>query len=251
MIPLPSCAAWDLPVPLIRTPYSIWAKKKCVYHLANYLLGLPHPPRIGEGSSKGHRAYRLPQGRISHVYNIPNRCLSNLFLKPANVEIFQAPQFSLQILNDLQCPELSNYNLSHSPIKFNLLICPFKGSAQLRLHLSLLLYESVFTGWPGASALLLISFLSRTSLFTYRLHPPISPSPSVWCPQPQKPLHQAFIFTFRNFPPKLFSSVSERTPVHSKTCCLKDSPQTVQKSPSNCRPVLPAKCGVLFAFISL
>lgn len=65
--------------------------QKCVYHLANYLPGLPHPHRKWEGSSKGHRAYRLPQGRISHIYNIPNRCLSNLFLKPSNVEIFQAP----------------------------------------------------------------------------------------------------------------------------------------------------------------
>lgn len=218
MIPLPRPSNQD-------SLFHLGKKKKCVYHLANYLPGLPHPPRIGEGSSKGHRAYCWPQGRISHVYNIPNRCLSNLFLKPANVENFQALQFSLQILNDLQCPELFNYNLSHSPIKFNLLICPFKGSAQLRLHLSLALYESVFTGWLGASAPLLISSLSRTSLFTYSLHPPISLSPSVWHPQPQKSLHQAFIFTFRNFPLKRFSSVSERTPVHLKMCFLKDSPQ--------------------------
>lgn len=59
-------------------------------------------------------------------------------------------QFSLQILNDPWYPELFNYNLSHSPIKFNLLICLFKGSAQLWLHLSLVLYESVFTGCLGA-----------------------------------------------------------------------------------------------------
>lgn len=80
-------------------------------------------------------------------------------------------QFSLQILNDPWCPELFNYNLSHSPIKFNLLICSFKGSAQLWLHLSLVLYESVFTGCLGAFALLLISYLSRISLLTFCTHP--------------------------------------------------------------------------------
>lgn len=59
-------------------------------------------------------------------------------------------QFSLQILNDPWYPELFNYNLSHSSIKFNLLICSFKGCTQLWLHLSVVLYESVFTGCLGA-----------------------------------------------------------------------------------------------------
>lgn len=71
------------------------SRQKCVYHLANYLSCLPHPHRNREGSSKGHRAHRLPQGRISYIYNIPNRCLSGLFLKPSNVEIFQAPHAAL------------------------------------------------------------------------------------------------------------------------------------------------------------
>lgn len=160
----------------------------------------------------------------------------------------------MQILNDPQCPELFNYNLSHSPIKFNLLICSFKGSAQLWLHLSLVLYESVFTGCLGAFALLLISYLSRISLLTYILHPPISLSPSVWRPFAQKSLHQAFIFTFRNFPLKLFSFVNKQTLVHLKMCFLKDSPPPPSQPRSYhsvCHPVHPAKWRVLFAFISL
>lgn len=154
-------------------------------------------------------------------------------------------QFSLQILNDPQCPELLNYNLSHSPIKFNLLICPFKGSAQLWLHLSLVLYESVFTGCLGAFALLLISYLSLISLLTSLLHPPISLSPSVWHPfAPQKAsLHQASIFTFRNFPLKLSSFVNEQTPGHSKTGFLKDNPRLLpaQKLPFSLPPCAPSQ----------
>lgn len=169
------------------------------------------------------------QGRISHIYNIPNRCLSNLSLKPSNTGDFPSSlctaQCSLQILNDPLCPELFSYNLSHSPIKFNLLICSFKGSAQLWLHLSLVLYECVFAGCLGAFALLLISYLSCISLLTYILHPPISLSPSVWRPFAQKLLHQAFIFTFRkNFPLKVFSFVNKQALVHLKMWVLKDIP---------------------------
>lgn len=118
------------------------------------------------------------QGRISLIYSIPNRCLSNLSLKPSKPGDFPSSscsaQYSLQNLNDPLCPQLFSYNLSHSPIKFNLLICSFKGSAQPGLHLSLVLYECVFAGCLGAFALLLISSLGCISLLTYILLPPIS-----------------------------------------------------------------------------
>lgn len=203
------------------------------------------------------------QGRISHIYSIPNRCLSNLSLKPSNTGDFPSSscsaQYSLQILNDPLCPQLFSYNLSHSPIKFNLLICSFKGSAQLWLHLSLVLYECVFAGCLGAFALLLISYLGCISLLTYILHPPISLSPSVWHPFAQKLLHQAFIFTFRNFPLKLFSFVNKQALVHLKLWFLKDipllpppaAPSEPRSSHSACHPVQPAKWKVLFAFIRL
>lgn len=114
-------------------------------------------------------------------------------------------QFSLQILNDPWYPELFNYNLSHSPIKFNLLICSFKGCTQLWLHLSVVLYESVFTGCLGAFPPVLISYLSCVSLLTCI---PTHPSPYLHLsavPLPPKLLHRAFISTPKNFPLKFFS----------------------------------------------
>jgi len=37
--------------------------QKCVYHLANYLPGLPHPHRKREWSSKGHPDLSLAPGQ--------------------------------------------------------------------------------------------------------------------------------------------------------------------------------------------
>lgn len=95
-------------------------------------------------------------------------------------------QFSLQILNDPWYPELFNYNLSHSSIKFNLLICSFKGCTQLWLHLSVVLYESVFTGCLGAFSppyWLAIWAVYLSSLAFPPTHLPISICLVSLCPQ--------------------------------------------------------------------
>lgn len=169
------------------------------------------------------------QGRISLIYSIPNRCLSNLSLKPSNTgdspSSSCSAQYSLQNLNDPLCPQLFSYNLSHSPIKFNLLICSFKGSAQPRLHLSLVLYECVFAGCLGAFALLLISSLGCISLLTYILLPPISQISICLASLCPKYCFIRFSFSLSGtFPLKLFSFVNKQALVHLKMWFLKDIP---------------------------
>lgn len=157
-----------------------------------------HTHRKQEWGSKGHWTYHLPEGRISCIYSIPNRCLSYLFLKPSNVEVFQAPHavFSspckfLMILGILS----SSITTSHIPLlNSTCLSAPSKavhssGSICLQFFMRVS-SQDVWVPLP-----------SCVSLLTNIPHPPISLSPSVWHPFAPKIISSSFHFHSQEFSP--------------------------------------------------